>query len=187
VKKKFTVVNTPVHNIDGIAKVTGRAKYTFDIMLPNMLHGKILRSPHPHAKILNIDTSKAEGLVGVKAVVTGQDTLGIKQGIWRRFKELCDEEILARNTVRYIGEPVAAVAANDEDTAEEALDLIEVEYEPFPGVFEPTSPAISSGAMWKRDLKRLIMFVRIGSGAPHRLMCVWRPMVQCPVMSQRAN
>lgn len=135
--KKFAVINIPIHNIDGIAKVTGRAKYTFDITLPYMLHGKILRSPYPHAKILNIDTSKAESLSGVKAVVTGKDTLGIKQGIWRRFKELCDEEILARSKVRYIGEPIAAVAAIDEDTAEEALDLIEVEYENLPGVFEP--------------------------------------------------
>jgi len=135
--KKYSVINTPVHNIDGIAKITGRAEYTFDVKLPRMLYGKILRSPYPHAKILHIDTSKAENLSGVKAVVTGKDTLGIKQGIWRRFKELCDEEILARSRVRYIGEPVAAVAAIDEDTAEEALDLIEVEYEPLPGVFEP--------------------------------------------------
>ncbi|MCK4644860.1 MAG: molybdopterin-dependent oxidoreductase [Candidatus Aminicenantes bacterium] len=144
-KKKYTVIDTPVHNIDGIAKVTGRAKYTFDVTLPNMLHGKILRSPHPHAKILNIDTSKAEALNGVKAVVTGKDTLGVKQGIWRRYKELCDEEILARSKVRYIGEPVAAVAAVDEDTAEEALDLIEVEYELLQGVFEPLE-AIKEGA-----------------------------------------
>ncbi len=143
--KKFTVINTPIHNIDGIAKVTGRAKYTFDITLPYLLQGKILRSPYPHAKILNIDTSKAESLSGVKAVVTGKDTLGIKQGIWRRFKELCDEEILAMSKVRYIGEPVAAVAAVDEDTAEEALDLIEVEYENLPGVFEPLE-AIKEGA-----------------------------------------
>ena len=142
---EYKVINTPVHNIDGIAKVTGRAEYTFDVKLPHMLYGKILRSPHPHAKILNIDTSQAEGLTGVKAVVTGQDTLGIKQGIWRRFKELCDEEIIARSKVRYIGEPVAAVAAVDEDTAEEALDLIEVEYEPLPGVFEPIE-AIKKGA-----------------------------------------
>ena len=143
--KKYTVINTPVPNIDGIAKITGRAEYAFDIKLPNMLHGKILRSLYPHAKILNIDTKKAEGLTGVKAVVTGKDTLGVKQGIWRRFKELCEEEILARNKVRYIGEPVAAVAAVDEDTAEEALDLIEVEYEPLPGVFEPLE-AIKEGA-----------------------------------------
>ena len=143
--KKFTVINTPVHNIDGIAKITGRAEYTFDIKLPRMLYGKILRSSYPHAKILRINSKKAEKLSGVKAVVTGKDTLGVKQGIWRRFKELCDEEILARSKVRYIGEPVAAVAAVDEDTAEEALDLIEVEYEPLPGVFEPLE-AIKEGA-----------------------------------------
>lgn len=143
--KKFTVINTPVHNIDGVAKVTGQAIYTFDVKLPGMLYGKILRSPYPHAKIKSIDFSRAKKLVGVKGVVTGKDTLGIKQGIWRRFKELCDEEILAREKVRYIGEPVAAVAAVDEDTAEEALDLIEVEYEPLPAVFEPLD-AIKKGA-----------------------------------------
>jgi len=143
--KKFHVINTPVHNVDGIAKVTGRAEYTFDLVLPHMLYGKILRSPYPHAKILNIDTSKAESLAGVKCVVTGKDTLGVKQGIWRRYKELCDEEILALEKVRYIGEPVAAVAAVDEDTAEEALDLIEVEYETLPGVFIPLD-AIKEGA-----------------------------------------
>jgi 4-hydroxybenzoyl-CoA reductase subunit alpha len=143
--KKFTVINTPVHNIDGVAKITGRAEYTFDITLPRMLYGKILRSSYPHAEILNIDTSKAERLRGVKAVLTGKDTLGRKQGIWRRFKELCDEEILARDTVRYIGEPVATVAAVDEDTAEEALNLIEVEYKSLPGVFEPLE-AIKEGA-----------------------------------------
>jgi len=148
--KKYTVINTPVHNIDGIAKITGRAEYAFDIQLPHMLHGKILRSSYPHAKILNINTRKAEGLSGVKAVVTGKETLGVKQGIWRRFKELCDEEILARSKVRYIGEPVAAVAAVDEDTAEEALDLIEVEYEPLPGVFEPLE-AIKEGAPQLHD------------------------------------
>jgi len=142
---KYVVIDTPLHNIDGPAKVTGAAQYTFDITLPNMLYGKILRSPHPHAKILNIETSKAERLIGVKAVVTGKDTLGVKQGIWRRYKELCDEEILAREKVRYIGEPVAAVAAVDEDVAEEALSLIEVEYEPLPAVFDPME-AIKEGA-----------------------------------------
>jgi 4-hydroxybenzoyl-CoA reductase subunit alpha len=148
--KKYTVINTPAHNVDGVAKVTGQAVYTFDVKLPHMLHGKILRSPHPHARILNIDTSKAERLAGVKAVVTGKDTLGKKQGIWRRYKELCDEEILAREKVRYIGEPVAAVAAVDEDTAEEALDLIEVEYETLPTVFDPLE-AIKEGAPQVHD------------------------------------
>jgi 4-hydroxybenzoyl-CoA reductase alpha subunit len=134
---KYTVIGQRVHRVDGPDKVTGRAKYTFDMVLPNMLYGKILRSPYPHARILNIDTSQAEKLIGVKAIVTGKDTLGKKQGVWRRFPELCDEEMLCRSKTRYIGDPVAAVAAIDEDTAEEALDLIEVEYEPLPAVFDP--------------------------------------------------
>jgi 4-hydroxybenzoyl-CoA reductase alpha subunit len=136
-KEKLHIINTHVHNIDGIAKVTGRATYTFDVTLPGMLYGKILRSPHPHAKILNIDYSRALELPGVKAVVTGRDTLGVKQGIWRRYQELCDEEILAVSKVRYIGEPVAAVAAVTEEIAEAALDLIDVDYEVLPAVYEP--------------------------------------------------
>ena len=88
---KYNVIGKRVHRVDGPDKVTGSAKYTFDMVLPNMLYGKILRSPHPHAKILNIDTRQAEKLIGVKAIVTGKDTLGKKQGIWRRFPELCDE------------------------------------------------------------------------------------------------
>ncbi|MCX5804576.1 MAG: xanthine dehydrogenase family protein molybdopterin-binding subunit [Proteobacteria bacterium] len=134
---KFTVLNTHVHNIDGVAKVTGRAEYTFDIKLPGMLYGKILRSPHPHAKILNIDYSRAMEIPGVYGVVTGKDTLGIKQGIWRRYKDLCDEQILPVDKVRYIGEPVAAVAAITEEIAEKALDYIDVEYEVLQGVYEP--------------------------------------------------
>lgn len=134
---KYSVIGTRVHRVDGPEKVTGNAKYTFDLVLPGMLYGKILRSPHPHARILNIDTSQAEKLIGVKGIVTGKDTIGKKQGIWRRFPELCDEEILCREKVRYIGDPVAAVAAVDADTAEQALDLIEVEYEPLPAVFDP--------------------------------------------------
>ena len=133
----FRVLNTHIHNVDGIAKVTGRAQYTFDIKLPGMLYGKILRSPHPHAKIINIDISKAMEIPGVKAVVSGKDTLGVKQGIWRRYKDLCDEAILPVDKVRYIGEPVAAVAAVTEEIAEKALDYIEVEYEVLPATFEP--------------------------------------------------
>lgn len=142
---RYSVLNTPLHNIDGVAKVTGRAQYTFDVDLPNMLHARILRSPYAHANILHIETGKAQGLTGVKAVLTGKDTLGVKQGIWRRYKELCDEEILTRTKARYIGEPVAVVAAVDEDTAEEALDLIHVEYEPLPAVFDPME-AMKQGA-----------------------------------------
>lgn len=134
---EYSVIGKATANIDGFAKVTGQAQYTFDMVLPQMLYGKILRSPYPHAKILHIDTSQAEKLLGVKAVITGKDTLGIKQGCWRRFTELCDEEGLCTSKVRYIGDPVAVVAATDEDIAEEALDLIEVEYEPLPAVFDP--------------------------------------------------
>jgi len=158
----YSVIGHRVHNVDGTEKVTGSGKYTFDVVLPNMLYGKILRSPYPHAKILKINTSKAKRLVGVKAVVTGKDTLGHKQGIWRRFPELCDEEILCRAKVRYIGDAVAAVAAIDEDTAEEALDLIEVEYEPLPAVFDPMdaikedAPQIHEGVELNININRHI-------------------------------
>ena len=134
---KYSVIGKNVHRVDGTEKVTGTAKYTFDIVLPNMLYGKILRSPYASAKIVSIDTSKAEKMDGVYAVVTSKDTIHKKQGIWRRFPELCDEEILCSERVRYIGDPVAAVAAIDEYTAEEALNLIDVEYEPLPAVFDP--------------------------------------------------
>ncbi|HME44842.1 MAG TPA: molybdopterin cofactor-binding domain-containing protein [Syntrophorhabdales bacterium] len=137
-ENKYSVLNTRVHNVDGHAKVTGRATYTFDVTLPGMLYGKILRSPHPHAKIVSIDYSEALKLPGVITVVTGkEDTLGVRQGIWRRYKDLCDEAILTVDKVRYIGEPVAAVAAVTEEIAEQALDLINVEYEVLPFVDDP--------------------------------------------------
>ena len=142
---QYAVIGKSHIRVDGTANVTGSAKYTFDIVLPNMLYGKILRSPHPHAKILKIDTSRAEKTIGVKAIVTGKDTLGRKNGPWRRFPELCDEEILCREKVRYIGDPVAAVAAVDEETAEAALDSIDVEYEPLQDVFDPLE-AMKEGA-----------------------------------------
>jgi 4-hydroxybenzoyl-CoA reductase alpha subunit len=159
---KYNVIGTRVHRVDGPDKVTGRAKYTFDMVLPNMLYGRIKRSPYPHAKILNIDTSRAEKLIGVKGIVTGEDTLGIKYGIWRRFSELCDQKFLCQNKVRYIGDPVAAVAAVDEYTAEEALDLIEVEYEPLPAVYDPLeaikedAPQIHEGVELNMNVTRHI-------------------------------
>ena len=134
---EYSIIGKPTPNVDGPAKVTGEAQYTIDMTLPNMLHGKLLRSPYPHAKILSIDISAAEQLPGVKAVITGKDTPGGKYGLWRRFRELSDQEILATDKVRFIGDPVAAVAAVSEEIAEKALDLIEVEYEPLPAVFDP--------------------------------------------------
>ncbi|RLA91032.1 MAG: 4-hydroxybenzoyl-CoA reductase [Deltaproteobacteria bacterium] len=141
----YSVIGKPIQRIDGYEKVTGAAKFTTDIRLSGMLWGKMLRSPHPHAKILNIDTSKAKKLPGVKAVITSADTLHIKYSNWRRYPHLMDETPLAEDKVRYIGEPVAAVAAIDEDIAEEALGLIEVDYEVLPAVFDPLE-AIKDGA-----------------------------------------
>ncbi len=145
--KEYTIVGKRVPRIDSVAKVTGSAKYTDDMMLPGMLYGKILRSTHPHARILRIDTSKAERLPGVRSIVTGKDTAGVKIGIWRTTR---DQYLLAIDRVRYIGEEVAAVAAIDEDIAEEALDLIDVEYEVLPAIFDPIE-AMKEGAPQLHD------------------------------------
>ncbi|HEX6748338.1 MAG TPA: xanthine dehydrogenase family protein molybdopterin-binding subunit [Longimicrobium sp.] len=130
---ELTVIGRRMRKTDGLAKSTGRARYTDDITLPGMLHGKILRSPHPHAKILSIDTSAAEALPGVFAVVTGAE-MPTPYGIivWTP-----DEQALATEKVRYIGDAVAAVAAVDEETANRALDLVRVEYELLPAILDP--------------------------------------------------
>jgi len=121
------VVGKPWKKVDASAKVTGETKFADDIFLPRMLHCKILRSSAPHARIVKIDTSKAEAYRGVKAVLLGKD-LPIPYGILPVSQ---DEHPLAIEKVRMVGDPVAAVAAVDEDAATEALDLIEVEYEPL--------------------------------------------------------
>jgi 4-hydroxybenzoyl-CoA reductase subunit alpha len=124
--------------------------YTVDMKLPGMLYGKILRSPYPHARIIDIDTSRAEKLPGVKAVIAGKDTLGVKYGTFVIRLEFLDKYALAMDKVRFIGEAVAAVAAMDEDIAEEALDLIRVEYEELPAVFDPEE-AMKEGAPLVHD------------------------------------
>ena len=130
---------------DARVKATGTAVYTDDIKLPGMLSGRILRSPFAHARIVHIDTSKAEGLPGVRCVITGEDTPKVKYGNWRLFPETQDEYPLAVDKVRFIGDEVAAVAAIDPDIAEEALGLIKVDYEELPAVFDVDS-AILEGA-----------------------------------------
>jgi CO/xanthine dehydrogenase Mo-binding subunit len=138
----YKILGKGIPRIDTPPKATGEALYTADIKLPNMLVGKVLHSPLAHAKILNIDTSKAQKLPGVKAVITRDDTFGEKWGV---FKYTRDHQLIAFDKVRFIGEEVAAVAAVDEDTALEALDLIKVEYEPLPAVFN-AEEAMQDGA-----------------------------------------
>jgi 4-hydroxybenzoyl-CoA reductase subunit alpha len=129
----FQWIGKATPRIDGVAKVTGEAVYTDDLRLPGMLVGKILRSPHAHARIRGVDTSRAEALVGVKAVVTGQDA-PVQYGILPVAE---DEFPLAVDKVRFVGDEVAAVAAIDESTALRALSLIEVDYEVLPPIFDP--------------------------------------------------
>lgn len=129
----YEVIGKPVLRVDGAAKVTGSARYAADILLPGTLWGATLKSPHPHARILRIDTSAARRLPGVHAVLTGQDVRDA--GLWGRMVK--DVPVLAVDRVRFVGERVAAVAAEDRDTALRALDLIEVEYEELPAVFDP--------------------------------------------------
>ena len=137
--KRFNIIGKDVPRTDAVAKARGSALYTDDMKLPGMLHGRILRSPLAHALIKNIDTSKASSLPGVKCVLTAEDTPKIKYGNWRLFPETQDEYPLAVDRVRFIGDEVAAVCATDKDTAEEALALIEVEYEELPAVFDVAS------------------------------------------------
>jgi 4-hydroxybenzoyl-CoA reductase subunit alpha len=136
------LVGRGVPRIDARSKAEGAAQYTDDIQLPHMLHGAILRSSHPHARIREIDVSRAVALKGVRAVVTGRDGLGVKYGV---FPHSRDQTLLALDKVRYVGDEVAAVAALDRDTAEEALSLIRVEYEVLPAVFDPAE-ALKQGA-----------------------------------------
>jgi 4-hydroxybenzoyl-CoA reductase alpha subunit len=129
-RKEFKVVGKPFRKVDARAKCTGQTKFADDLALPRMLYCKILRSHVPHARIVSIDTSKAAALPGVHAVITGEET-PTPYGILPVSQ---DEHPLCVDKVRFVGDPVAAVAAVDEDTAFEAMNLIEVEYEPLPTV-----------------------------------------------------
>jgi 4-hydroxybenzoyl-CoA reductase alpha subunit len=135
-------VGRSIPRLDAADKATGRAKYTADYHFPAMLHGRILGSPVAHGTIKSIDTSKARALPGVVCVITGEDVPDVKYGV---SPARYDEYVLARDRVRYVGDEVAAVAAVDEETAERAAALIEVEYEELPAVFTPQA-AIAEGA-----------------------------------------
>jgi len=138
----YSVINSRAPRLDAPDKATGRAIYTDDLHFPNMLYGAVLQSPLAHALIINIDTSKARNLPGVKSVVTARDVKIIPFGV---SPARYDETILAVDKVRYVGDEVAAVAAVDWETAQEALGLIRVDYEDLPAVFDPFE-AMSEGA-----------------------------------------
>lgn len=124
-------IGKPIPQYDSFLKVTGAATYAFDVELPAMLHAKLVTSPHAHAKIVKIDTIKAEKMPGVVAVATGREfpyRLGIYVG---------DRDVLALEKVRWVGHPVAAVIAESLEAAERGIDQVEVEYEPLPTVFDP--------------------------------------------------
>ena len=137
-----TIIGTSVARHDLPGKLTGEAKYTSDISLPGMLHGKVVRSPHPHARIAGIDTSAIDGMPGVHAVLTPFDA---PEG------RLAPDVPILDGVARYVGDEVAAVAADDEDLAEYAASLIQVRYEPLPFVttprqaMQPDAPRIHSG------------------------------------------
>ncbi len=137
--EEFFYVGERVPKLDAADKVSGRTMYGHDMKLPRMLYGKILRSEHAHARVLNIDTSQAERLPGVRAIITAEDIPEIKIG-WAR-----DHPVLKSGKVRSFRDEIAAVAAVDEDIAEEALELIQVQYEELPAVFDPEE-AMKPGA-----------------------------------------
>ena len=146
---EYAVLGKRVTRVDALEKVTGAAQYGGDVHLPGMLHGKFVRTEHPHAKILNIDTSEAEKLPGVRAIITQDD---VESG----------RRVFATDKVLYLGEPIAAVAATDPDIAEEAADLIKIDYEVFPAVqdvmeaIQPDAPRLHSDDTKDGPARRVI-------------------------------
>lgn len=144
-------IGKPLTRIDAMGKVTGATKYAADYVMPNMLHAKVLRAKYASAKILRVDVSKARSLPGVAVVLTAADLPGAQvatdiPGVTGTAKRAgTDAPILAGDRVRFMGEAIAVVAAEDPALAERALDLIDVEYEPYPAVFTPEE-AMKPGA-----------------------------------------
>ena len=129
---KFSEVNKSIKRVDAYEKVTGKAKFAADLFFPNILYGKVLRSKYPHARIIKINIEKALACPGVKAVITADDIPNNEFGVI-----IQNQQVLARQQVLYIGDGVAVVAAETKEEAAKALELIEVEYEELPGIFDP--------------------------------------------------
>ncbi len=164
-------VGKSVPRIDGKGMVTGQTKYVFDVALPNMLIGKMLRSPHPHARIISIDTSQAEKLPGVKAIITAEDTYLIKFGSNEYFfPHTVDQMALESEKVRYIGDEIGAVAAVDEEIAEEALKLIEVKYEILPSVTDMLEAMKPDAPQIHEALNNIGVILPVNFGNPDRAL-----------------
>jgi CO/xanthine dehydrogenase Mo-binding subunit len=156
-----SLFRSPVTALDGPDKVTGAARYTFDVTLPGMVHAKVLRSPHPHARIVAIDASRAEALPGVVAVVTGADVIELPDPYYG--VAIRDQPVLAIDKVRYIGDMVAAVAALDEETAFRGLALIDVRYDLLPPV-TTIDEALAEGAPLLFDASVAGEPIKLGNG-----------------------
>lgn len=144
----FQIVGKPLPRIEGTDKVTGATRYAADLPIPDSLYAKVLRSPLAHARIRKIDTAAAKALAGVHSVLTGDDLPEVYVGL--RMKDM---PVLANGKVRFVGDPVAAVAADTAEIAEAALRLIEVDYEELPGVYDPLD-AVKAGTSPLHDAPR---------------------------------
>src|SRR5262245_7195794 len=145
------IIGQPLPRVEGAEKVSGAWRYAADHIRPGMLWGKVLHSPYAHARILNIDVTRAKNLPGVKGIVTAADINPRLIGA-----VLQDMPVLAQDRVRYIGEEIAAVAAVDADTAEEAIHLIDVDYEELPPVFDPLDAIKPEAPVLHPDYERYI-------------------------------
>ena len=173
---KTQYVGARIPRVDAQDKVTGNAIYGFDVDLPGMLYGATLRSPLPHGRIVEIDVSEALKAPGVRAVVTGKDFPFTFGGAVK------DQPFLAIDRVRYVGEPVAAVAAETELAAIEALEKIRVQYEEWPAIFEirrrkPHSRAVSPAPDPEESPaslpRRVTVYITVVTGSPN---CVFSPV-----------
>ena len=140
------VVGRSLPRVEGHEKVTGRARYAYDVRLPGLLYARVLRSPWPHARIRSVSTARAAGVPGVRAVISSTDAPPI---------EWYDDSALFDRIVRFAGDEVAAVAADSEDIAGDALELIEVDYEPLPFVVT-LEDALRSGAPKVRETGNVV-------------------------------
>jgi CO/xanthine dehydrogenase Mo-binding subunit len=158
-------VGENIERVDGYGKVTGKAAYTGDLNIPGMIHGKVLRSPYPHARVVRIDGKKAEQIPGVRAVLTRDNCPVATPYIGAMIKDQC---LIAIDKVRYAGDIVAAVAATDENIAEKALDLIEVEYEELPAI-TTVEEALAENAPLIHETVRRARPPQYGRGASYIL------------------